>query len=132
MINQLIGSWKIELGKDTTVYTDFTTYGTGVDAIGKYVTKGKTFMESRINWAYDKTFNRFIGLSQIKGGDVVTLWAAEWISKNKYFLVDYKDISNPEEDSRRIEGTLKSNDLLEIIYYENNKPVNTVNYIRVK
>ena len=48
------------------------------------------------------------------------------------FLVDYKDISNPEKASWKIEGTLKSHDLLEINYYENNKPVNTVNYIRVK
>jgi len=131
-IHQLIGSWKIELGKDTTVYSDFTPYGTGVDANMKFVSKGKTFMERRINWAYDKTLNRFIGLDQTKGGDVVSLSAAEWNSKNKYFFVDYKDISNPEEASTRIEGTLKSPDLLEIIYYENNKPVNTVNYTRVK
>ena len=131
-INQLIGSWKVELGKDTTVYSDFTTYGTGVDVNMKFVSKGKTFMERRINWAYDKTLNRLIGLTQTKGGDVVSLSAAQWISKDKYFLVDYKDIPNPEEASTRIEGTLKSHDLLEIIYYENNKPVNIVNYIRVK
>ena len=131
-INQLIGSWKVELGKDTTVYSDFTNYGTGLDVNIKFVSKGKTFMERRINWAYDKTLNRLIGLTQTKGGDVVTLSAVEWISKNKYFLVDYKDISNPEKASTKIEGTLKSHDLLEIIYYENNKPVNTVNYTRVK
>ena len=131
-INQLIGSWKVELGKDTTVYSDFTTYGTGVDVNMKFVSKGKTFMERRINWAYDKTSNRFIGLTQTKGGDVVSLSAAQWISKNKYVVVDYKDISNPEEASTKIEGTLKSHDLLEILYYENNKPVNTINYIRVK
>jgi len=131
-IHQTKGSWKIELSKDTTVYADFTPYGTGLDANMKFVSKGKTFMERRINWAYDKTLNRFIGLDQTKGGDVVSVSAAEWISKNKYFVVDYTDISNPEEASTKIEGTLKSHDLLEIIYYENNKPVNIVNYIRVK
>ena len=131
-INQLIGSWKIELGKDTTVYADFTNYGTGIDVNYKFVSKGKTFLERRINWAYDKTLNRLIGLDQIKGGDVVTLSAVEWISKNKYFFVDYKDISNPKDASTRMEGTLKSHDLLEIIYYVNNKPVNTINYTRVK
>ena len=131
-INQLIGSWKCELGKDTTVYSDFITYGTGVDVIMKYLSKGKTFMEKRINWAYDKTLNRIIGLTQTKGGDVVSLSAVEWISKNKYFLVGYKDISNPEKASTRIEGTLKSHDLWEVIYYENNKPVKTVTYTRVK
>jgi len=129
--NQLIGSWEFEYGKDTTGYADFIPYGTGIDATIKYVSKGKTFMERRINWAYDKTLDKMIGLSQIKGGDVV-LVSVQWISKNKYVFVDYKDISNPEKASWKIEGTIKSHDLLEIIYYENNKPVNTVNYIRVK
>jgi hypothetical protein len=131
-INQLIGSWKCEYGKDTTVYSDYNTYGTGVDVIMKYLSKGKTFMEKRINWAYDKTLNRIIGLYQTKGGDIVSLWAVEWISKNKYYLVGYKDISNPENASRRLEGTLKSHDLLEVIHYVNNEPVKTDTWTRVK
>ena len=131
-IHQIKGSWKVELGNDTTVHVDFTTYGTGLDATMKFVSKEKTFMERRINWAYDKTLNRFLGLDQTKGGDVVSLSAAQWISMKKYFLVDYKDISKPEEASTRTEGTIKSHDLLEITYYVNNKLVNTINYIRVK
>ena len=89
-------------------------------------------MEMRINWVYDKTLYKMIGLYQTKGGDAVTLLASQWISKNKYLIVDYKDIPNPEEASTRLEGTLKSPDLLEITYYVNNKPVKTVNYTRVK
>ena len=131
-INQLIGSWKCEIGKDTTSYNDFTTYGKGVDVNIKNVTKGKTVREARINWAYDKTLDKIIGLYQIKGAYIDTLWVAQWISKNKYFLVGYKDISNPEKASTRLEGTLKSHDLLETIYYENNKPVSTSTYTRVK
>jgi hypothetical protein len=134
LINQspIIGLWKFELGKDTTGYMDCTTYGTGIDANVKYVTKGKTFMEFRINWAYDKTLNKLIGLSQIKGGDVVELRVAQWISKNNYVLVPYKDISNPEKASTKTEGTFKSHDLLEIIHYVKNEPVDTVTYTRVK
>jgi hypothetical protein len=135
LINQspIIGSWKFELGKDTTGYMDCTTYGTGIDANVKYVTKGNTpFMEARIIWAYDKTLDKMIGLSQIKGGDVAELRVAQWISKDKYILAPYKDISNPEKASTRTEGTFKSHDLLEITHYVNNKPVNTVIYTRVK
>lgn len=131
-INQLIGSWKCEIGKDTTSYNDYTSYGTGVDVNIKNVTKGKTVREARINWAYDKTLDKIIGLYQIKGEDIDPLWAVQWISKNKYFLVGYKDISNPKDASTRLEGTLKSHDLLETTYYVNNKPVNTVTYTRVK
>ena len=134
LINQspLEGSWKYEYGKDTTGYADFTIYGTGLDFNGKIVSKGKTVWEQRINWAYDKTHDKLIGLSQIKGGDIASLWAVQWISKNNYVIVPYKDISNPEEASIKVEGTFKSHDLLEITYYENNKPVKTVNYMRVK
>lgn len=134
LINQspIIGSWKYEYGKDTTGYTDFIIYGTGLDAISKLVSKGKTVRETRINWAYDKTQDKLIGLSQIKGGDIALLWAVQWISKNNYVGVPYKDISNLEEASMKTEGTFKSHDLLEITYYENNKPVKTVNYTRVK
>jgi len=131
LINQIVGSWKYEYGKDTTGYYDFTTYGTGLDANGKFVYKGKTISESRLIWAYDKTLDKMIGLYQIKGGNY-RLMVSQWISRNKYVLVDYKDISNPEEASTKTVGTLKSPDLLEITYYENNKLVKTVNYIRVK
>ena len=134
LINQspIEGSWKYEYGKDTTGYADFIIYGTGIDAIGKLVSKGKTIQEQRINWAYNKTLDKLIGLSQIKGGDNASLWAVKWISNNNYILVPYKDISNPEESSRKTVGTFKSHDLLEITYYENNKLVKTVNYTRVK
>jgi len=131
-INQLTGSWKFESGIDTTAYVDIIAYGTGIDVNAKYVSKEKTVMEIRINWAYDKTLHKMIGLYQTKGGDVVTLRASQWISNNKYFIVDYKDISNPEEASTKTEGTLKSHDLLEIIYYVNNKPVKTDTWTRVK
>ena len=134
LINQspLEGSWKYEYGKDTTGYTDFILYGTGIDAIGKLVSKGKTILEQRINWAYNKTIDKMIGLNQIKGGDNATLWAVQWISKDNYVLVPYKDISNPKESSRKTVGTFKSHDMLEITYYINNKLDKTVIYTRVK
>jgi len=48
-----------------------------------YVSKEKTVMEIRINWAYDKTLYKMTGLYLTKGGDAVTLRASQWISKNK-------------------------------------------------
>ena len=107
-INQLIGSWKCESGKDTTSYNEYTTYGTGIDVYLKDVTKGKTVREARINWAYDQTIDKIVGLYQIKGEDVAPLWGVQWISKNKYYLVGYKDIANPGKATTRLEGTLKS------------------------
>jgi len=129
--NQLIGSWKFDNGKDTTGFADFTTYGTGIDANIRYVSKGKTFMEVRVIWAYDKTLDKMIGLNQIKGGDVVLL-SGQFVSKNKYVLVNYKDISNPDKASWKIEGDFKSSNLLIETTIINNKPVLVHNLTRVK
>jgi hypothetical protein len=129
--NQLIGSWKFDYGKDTTGFADFATYGTGIDANIKYVSKGKTFMEVRVIWAYDKTLDKMIGLNQIKGGDVVLL-SGQFVSKNKYVLVNYKDISNPDKASWKIEGDFKSPNLLIETTIINNKPVMVHNLTRVK
>jgi hypothetical protein len=129
--NQLIGSWKSEYAKDTTGFIDFTTYGTGIDANIRYVSKGKTFMEVRIIWGYDKTLDKMVGLQQVKGGDV-NLLSGQFISKNKYVLVNHKDISNPEKASWKIEGDFKSPNLLIETTIVNNKPVITHTLTRVK
>ena len=129
--NQLVGSWEYKSVNDTTIYADITTYGTGIDFNAKLVSKDKTIMEQRFLWAYDKTLNKMIGLNQIKGGEDAVLLSGQWISKNKYVIVNYKDISNPEDATERTEGTLKSNELLEITDFINNKPVYTLTYKRV-
>ena len=129
--SQLVGSWEFEYGNDTTYFMDFTTYGTGIDANLKIVAKGVIIMEQRVNWAYDKTGNKMIGLAQMKEGDCA-LMGAHWISKNKYVVFNYEDISNPEMAPWKNEGTFKSPELLEVTEYISNKPVNTLTYTRVK
>jgi hypothetical protein len=131
-IDQIAGSWKYDYGKDTTGYADFTIYWAGLDVNGRLVSKGKTIRENRINWAYDKTLDKIIGLTQIKGRNNTSLLVSKWITRNKYVIADFKYISNPEEASTRTEGILKSHDLLEITYYINNKLDKTVIYTRVK
>lgn len=129
--NQLIGSWKTEYAKDTTGFIDFTTYGNGIDGNMRYVSKGKTVVEMRIFWGYDKNLDRFVGIQQIKDGDIYLL-SGKFILKNKYVLVNFKDISNPEKASWKIEGEFKTPDLLTETMMDNNKPVITRTYTRVK
>jgi hypothetical protein len=129
--NQLIGSWKFEYSKDTTGFINFTTYGTGIDGNVKYVSKGKTVMEMRINWGYDKNLDKMVGIQRIKGGDI-NLLLGQFIAKNKYVLVNYKDISNPENASWKIEGEFISPNSLKETTIVNNKPVTAYTYARVK
>jgi hypothetical protein len=129
--NQLIGSWKFDYSKDTTGFIDFVTYGNGIDGTIRYVSGGKPVMEIRINWGYDKNLDKMVGLQQIKGGDIALL-SGHFISKNKYLLVNYKDISNPENASWKIEGEFISPNSLKETTIVNNRPVAANTYTRVK
>jgi helix-turn-helix protein len=87
--------------------------------------------EGKQLWGYNKKLDKLISANEIKGQDI---WiAAFWfISKNKYIVVPYSDISNPQEASTKWEGEFKSPDTYVETHLVNNKPVSTDTYIRVK
>jgi hypothetical protein len=60
------------------------------------------------------------------------MYASWFLSKNKYIYLPYSDISNPETASFKIEGEIKSPDIVVETMIVNNKPVRTDTYTRVK
>jgi hypothetical protein len=54
------------------------------------------------------------------------IWAIWYVSKNKYIMLPYSDISNPEKASRRSEGEFKTPDMMVETTFINNKPVKTI------
>jgi len=54
LMKQFIGSWKIDLGKDTTGFWECKPFGTGLEGYLKNVTKGKILMEVKQLVGYDK------------------------------------------------------------------------------
>jgi hydroxymethylpyrimidine pyrophosphatase-like HAD family hydrolase len=132
LMKQMIGSWKCDIAKDTTFFAECKSYGTtGLEWTYKNVTKGKIVKEGKQFWGYDKKVDILIFSSMDKGGDI-GMYASWFLSKNKYIYLPYSDISNPETASFKIEGEIKSPDIVIETTIVNNKPVITYTYTRVK
>ena len=132
LMKQMIGSWQGDIAKDTTFFAECKSYGTtGLEWSYKNVTKGKIVKEGKQFWGYDRKVDKLIFSSMDKSGDM-GMYASWFLSKNKYLYLPYSDISNPETASFKIEGEIKSPDIVVETTVVNNKPVITYTYTRVK
>ena len=131
LMKQNVGSWKCDVAKDTTVFYVTKPYGTGLECYYKYVTKGNTVKEGKDLWGYDKRIDKYLWAEVTKGSDI-EIRAIWFITNNKYEIIQYSDISNPEKASWKIEGEFKSPDMIVETIIINNKPVRTDTWIQVK
>jgi hypothetical protein len=131
LAKQILGSWKCDVAKDTTVFWEQKPFGTGQDIYFKYVTKGKTVLEGKQLCGYDKKMDKIIFAHLIKGMDM-ELYAVWFISHKKFVIIPFSDISNPEKASIRWEGEFESPDMYIETTIINNKPIKIETYTRVK
>jgi hypothetical protein len=131
LMKQLLGSWKCEIAKDTIEYSDLKSYGTGIYADFKYVTKDKIFLEGKQLYGYDKKMDKFLASVLIKGGDIqlIAMW---FTSKNKCVVYYYKDISNLEKAPFKVEIEFTSPDIMSYKTIVNNNLIKTHTFVRVK
>ena len=131
LMKQFIGSWKGDIAKDTTLLWEVKPYGIGLEGSIKYVSKGKTVLETKQLWGLDKVHDKLIVAEIIKGMDL-ELYASWFISKYKFEFIRYSDISNPEQINFKVEGEIISKDMFVEKMIINNKLVRTDTYTRVK
>ena len=131
LMKHLIGSWKADLGKDTTLYWDAKPFGTGLECYYKSVTKEKILMEGKQLFGYDKKIDKYVAANLVKGMDI-EVWALWFISNNKYVITNYSDISNPDKSSFKVDGEFKSPNVYAETFIINGKPVMTYTYTRIK
>ena len=131
LIKQFIGSWKFDSGKDTTGFSEFKPFGTGLEGYWKIVTKGKIVTEGKQLGGYDKKIDKFVYVNLEKGKDIeiLALW---FISTTKYITTNYSDIANLEKASFKVEGEFKSPNLQTQTTIINGKPLNPDTYTRIK
>jgi len=128
---QFIGTWKCDVAKDTIIFYEIKPYGTGLEAFMKYVTNGNVYYEQKRLCGYDKNFDKYIYAYLDKEGNFGLI--AHWfLSKNKLEGVEFSDISNPEKASWKFEVEFKSPNMYTTVYFDNNKPVGTTTWTRVK
>ena len=131
LMKQMVGTWKLESAKDTTIYFDFKPYGTGLEGTLKWMNKGKMVTEAKQLWGYDSKIDKFTISMIVKGTDmeIIAFW---FTSKSKFIVMPYSDISNPEAASWKYEGEFKSPDVYIETLIVNKKAVKTDTYNRAK
>lgn len=131
MMQQLTGSWKAEIAKDTIALWEIKSTGTALDCSYQYMTGGNILFEGKQEWEYDKKTDKNIG-TQMTNGKKEPIGLAWFISKNKYIMVSPTDNANPDKIYWKIEGEFKDPDTFVQTNIVNDKPTNTVIFKRVK
>jgi len=128
LMKQFIGSWKIDLGKDTTGFWECKPFGTGGRLFEKCYER-KILMEVKQLVGYDKKIDKYVNATLTeKDIKIRALW---FTSNNKYIEVSYSDIANSDIASPILEGEFKShNEFVETVI--KNGKVITYDYKRVK
>jgi hypothetical protein len=131
LAKQFVGSWTGEIAKDTILMWDIKSIGTGEECDYKYITKGRTIIEGKQLWGYVKGIDKYI-IAVITEKPDIEIYAFWFTTKNKYLMLQYGDISNPEKADIKYEGEFKSPETYVETFFMNNKPVKTYGYKRVK
>ena len=124
LMKQLEGNWSCEIGTDTSAYWDMEPYGSGYMAGLKYITKEKIVKEGKGLYGYDKKIDKIVEAGITKGRDigVYVMW---FITVNKFVLIPFSDLANPDKASFKMEGEFKFPDILVETTLIENKTVKT-------
>jgi hypothetical protein len=131
LMEQFIGSWKSEIGKDSTRFWDAKSYGTGLECNYKSMSKGEIITEGKELYGYDKNIDKCLDAVLYKGKDIAiyTFW---FISKSKYIMFPYSEMSNTERATFKVEGEFKSVDMIVETITVNNKQLRIDTWTRLK
>ncbi len=129
LFKQFTGTWKAEVGKDTTFIWEGKSYGNGLDVNVKTETKGKIIEEGKVIISYDNKSDKYIQARIMKGAG--SLIGEMWFtSKNICEAIYLQDISNPENAASKWKFEFKSPNLMVQIVTENGKLVSTTTFNR--
>jgi hypothetical protein len=130
-IKQFVGNWKIDAGRDTTVFWDIKSDGDAIECSFKYVTNAKPFVEGKQKWDYDKKTDKYILTSATTGFQAgsTALW---FVSKNKSLIVPVSEISDPSNATFRLEMEFKTPEMFLQSTFVNNKIIKTDTFNRMK
>jgi hypothetical protein len=131
LFKQFVGSWKGELGKDTTFTWIGKSVGSSIEGRLKIKSKRKTVMEARIVNAYDKHSDKFVETEIYKRSEPL-IFVSWFTSKNRCEAVMFKDFPDPKNASLKTWFEFKSRNVFIQITTKNNIPIDTITYHRVK
>lgn len=131
-MQQFLGTWKAEYGKDTILIFNVRPFGNGSERDWTLSTKGKIINSAKVLYGYDSKSDKLIAVTLTKSSPELDLWAWWATSKNTSEGVPLKDITNPENAVSKMKTESKSPDSFIMTNLVNNKVVGTYTWIRVK
>jgi hypothetical protein len=99
LFKQFVGTWKGEMGNDTTFIMIIKSFYNGFDCYAKAETKGKIVLEEKTLMGYDKKSDKLIESGIMNNNPEIILWTLWFTSEKKCEEVLLADGSNPEKAS---------------------------------
>ena len=129
-MQNFIGYWKAEAGKDTILVFNVIPGGKGSEREFTMSVKGKVISSAKMLFGYDKERDMIIeALIYESSPDLmINVWWATSLTTSEG--VQLKDISDPENAAFKMTGVLKSPDSFILTHILNNKVVGEWTFIR--
>jgi hypothetical protein len=133
LMKKWIGTWKNEIGKDSTVISEFIPMGNGgLEGSQNSFLKGKIVSEEKNLWGYDKKSDKYFCARIWKDKPDIILFAFWFTSENTCERIPIEYISNPEQAPIKTIYEFKSPDSVTKTDFEKDKPVKTYIGFRIK
>jgi len=131
-MQQFLGTWKAEYGKDTILNYNARPFGKGSVRDWTLSTKGKVITSAKVLFGYDSKSDKMIQVTLYESSPEIDIWAWRATSKNTSEGVPLKDITNPDNAVSKMETESKSPDMFIMTNLVNNKVVGTHTWTRIK
>jgi hypothetical protein len=130
-MQQFLGTWKAEYGKDTVLMYNAKSFGKGSEREWTLSTKGKIITSAKVLFGYDSKSDKQIAVTLYESSPEMDMWAWRATTKNTAEGVPLKDITNPDNAAFKMKTELKSPDLAIFTNLVNNKVAGTYTWTRV-
>jgi hypothetical protein len=132
LMQQLLGTWKGELAKDTIMIMNWTSYGKAIEDNYKVVTKDKILYSRKAIYGYDQKYDKIVAAAITDNSPNIDLMAIWFSSKDTANLVEYEYLSNPERSNFKMQWILITPDSAKRIVIYNNKVESVSTFFREK
>ena len=85
LMKQFSGTWKTEIGEDTTFIWEIIPFGKGYEAIGNWKAKGETYSTTKSVFGFANKMKKVNMFHLYQGGDI-TRALGEFVSENKIVM----------------------------------------------
>jgi hypothetical protein len=103
LMQQLLGTWKGELAKDTIMIMNWTSFGKAIEDNYKIVTKDKILYSRKAIYGYDQKYDKIVVAAITDNSPNIDLMAIWFSSKDTANLVGYQYLSNPEKSNFKMQ-----------------------------